>query len=266
LKNEKICIKNKLHLDTILTNSKSLDVTKTSFMLLEICANSYQSAINAEKAGADRIELCSELSVGGITPSYGVLKKVTNELIIPVHVLIRPRSGDFTYSDEEFDIMKQNIQLCKELGAAGIVSGVLHKDSTIDYERTQELIELSKPLHFAFHRAFDCVPNPKESLQKLIDLGVETILTSGQQPKAELGITLLQELQEIAGDKLTILAGGGVNPNNVQLFKKVELKAVHASASIVTQANEEDSYFGKTPQTVSDINTIKQLLNSIKNA
>ena len=235
-------------------------------MLLEICANSFKSAQNAEKAGADRIELCSELSVGGITPSYGLIKKVNKELSIPIHILIRPRSGDFTYTIEEFDIIKENVQLCKELGVSGIVIGVLHKDNTIDYDKTQQLIELAKPMHVAFHRAFDCVPNPKESLKKLVELGIETILTSGQHPKAANGIELLKELQNAAGDKLTILAGGGVNPNNVREFKKAGLKAVHASASIVTQENKEDSYFGKTPQTVSDIETIKQLIKSIQNA
>ena len=122
-------------------------------MILEICANSYQSAINAEKAGAQRIELCSEISVGGITPSLGLLKKVMHSLSIPVQVLIRPRSGDFHYSNAEFDIMKENILQCKELGCAGIVTGILHKDNTIDLKRTSELIELSKPMCFTFDRA-----------------------------------------------------------------------------------------------------------------
>jgi copper homeostasis protein len=131
-------------------------------MKLEICANSYQSALNAEKAGADRIELCSELSVGGITPSYGLLKVVSENITIPVFVLIRPRSGNFNYSDAEFDIIKNNIKLCKKLGLKGIVSGVLNDDNTIDIKRTQELIELSSPLSFTFHRAFDCVPNAKK--------------------------------------------------------------------------------------------------------
>lgn len=111
-----------------------------------------------KKPGADRIELCQELAIGGITPSYGLLKQVLDTLDIPVFVLIRPRSGNFTYSDAEFDIMKQNIQLCKDLGASGIVSGVLNIDNTIDIERTQELVELSKPLPFTFHRAFDWTP------------------------------------------------------------------------------------------------------------
>ncbi len=140
-------------------------------MILEICANSYQSAINAEKAGANRIELCSELAVGGITPSYGLLKKVMADLTIPVHVLIRPRSGDFTFSDAEFDIMKENILLCKELGVSGIVSGVLHTNNTIDIERTKELVEHSKPMNFTFHRAFDWVLNPEEEIKKLEKIG-----------------------------------------------------------------------------------------------
>ncbi len=131
-------------------------------MLLEICANSYQSAINAEKAGANRIELCAELAVGGITPSYGLLKKVMNDLTIPVHVLVRPRSGDFTYSDAEFQILKEDILICKELGVLGIVSGVLNLDNTIDLERTKELVETAKPMNFTFHRAFDWVLNPMD--------------------------------------------------------------------------------------------------------
>ena len=167
-------------------------------MILEVCANSYQSAINAEKAGAQRIELCSELSVGGITPSLGLLKKVMHNLSIPVQVLIRPRSGDFLYSNAEFDIMKENILQCKELGCAGIVSGVLCADNTIDIKRNRELIELSKPMSFTFHRAFDVVPKPKESLLQLINLGANRLLSSGQKEKAEDGIDLLSELQKMA--------------------------------------------------------------------
>ena len=174
-------------------------------MKLEICANSYQSAKNAQIAGADRIELCSELSVGGITPSYGLLKKVSEEITISVNVLIRPRSGNFCYSDTEFEQIKLDIELCKKLSFNGIVSGVLNNDNSIDTKRTKELVELSKPLSFTFHRAFDCVKNPKESLQELINLGVDRILTSGLQIKAIDGIKLLIELQEIAQNKLIIL-------------------------------------------------------------
>jgi len=231
-------------------------------MILEICANSYQSAFNAEIAGAHRIELCSEISVGGTTPSYGLLKKVMADIDIPVQVLIRPRSGDFHYSDEEFDIMKENILQCKDLGCAGIVSGVLHEDYTIDKKRTSELIELSKPMSFTFHRAFDVVSKPKESLLKLLNLGVDRLLTSGQQEKAEDGIDLLIELQKLAKNKLTILPGSGINSENCIHFKNAGFTEIHSSASKIISMNTH-SYFGNTPQTVSDIDTIKNILNVI---
>ena len=231
-------------------------------MILEICANSYQSAVNANIAGAHRIELCSEISVGGTTPSYGLLKKVMADIDIPVQVLIRPRSGDFHYSDEEFDIMKENILQCKDLGCAGIVSGVLHEDYTIDKKRTSELIELSKPMSFTFHRAFDVVSKPKESLLQLLNLGVDRLLTSGQQEKAEDGIDLLIELQKLAKNKLTILPGSGINSENCIHFKNAGFTEIHSSASKIISMNTH-SYFGNTPQTVSDIDTIKNILNVI---
>lgn len=234
-------------------------------MKLEICANSYQSALNAQKAGADRIELCSELSVGGITPSYAILKKVSEEITIPVNVLIRPRSGDFCYSDDEFSVMKENIKRCKKLGFNGIVSGVLNTDNSIDTERTKELIALSKPLSFTFHRAFDCVENPQESLQQLIDLKVDRILTSGQKLKAENGIYLLIELQQLAKDKLIILPGSGIKAKNARIFKVAKFKEIHTSASKIIN-KEKQIFFDNTPQTVSDIENIKEILNVIKNA
>ena len=231
-------------------------------MILEICANSYQSAVNAEIAGAHRIELCSEISVGGTTPSYGLLKKVMADIDIPVQVLIRPRSGDFHYSDEEFDIMKENILQCKDLGCAGIVSGVLHEDYTIDKKRTSELIELSKPMSFTFHRAFDVVSKPKEALLQLLNLGVNRLLTSGQQEKAEDGIGLLIELQKLAKNKLTILPGSGINSENCIHFKNNGFTEIHSSASKIISSRTH-SYFGNTPQTVSDIDRIKNILDSI---
>ena len=231
-------------------------------MILEICANSYQSAVNANTAGAHRIELCSEISVGGTTPSYGLLKKVMADIDIPVHVLIRPRSGNFTYSGKEFDIMKENIRLCKDLGCAGIVAGVLHEDNTIDIKRTSELIELSKPMSFTFHKAFDLVSKPKEALLQLIALGVHRLLTSGQEEKAENGIDLLIELQKLAKNKLTILPGSGINSENCIHFKNTGFTEIHSSASKII-SNRTHPYFGNTPQTVSDIETIKNILNAV---
>lgn len=231
-------------------------------MILEICANSYQSAVNAEIAGAHRIELCSEISVGGVTPSLGLLKKVMHSLSIPVQVLIRPRSGNFHYSDKEFDIMKENIRLCKDLGCAGIVSGVLHTNNTIDLKRTSELIELSKPMSFTFHRAFDVVSKPKEALLKLLNLGVDRLLTSGQQEKAEDGIDLLIELLKLAKNEVIVMPGSGIDPINSIIFKNTGFTEIHSSASKIISRNTH-SYFGETPQTVSDIDTIKNILDAI---
>lgn len=232
-------------------------------MLLEICANSYQSAVNAQEAGAHRIELCSELSVGGITPSYGLIKQVVTALSIPVYVLIRPRSGNFDYSDDEFEVMKRDIQVCKDLGVQGIVSGVLKEDNTIDVKCTQTLVEWAYPLPFTYHRAFDCVPNPKEALEVLINLGVNRVLTSGQQTKAIDGIQLLSKMKELAGNKVVILAGGGINPENAAEFKKAGFDEIHASASKLVR-NAASEYFGNTPQTVSDLKTIQNILNAIQ--
>ncbi len=199
-------------------------------MLVEVCANSLESAINAQKAGADRIELCSELAVGGITPSYGLLKAIKEQISIPVHVLIRPRSGDFTFSDGEFEIMVTDIALCAEMGLDGIVSGVLHKDLTLDVDRTEKLIKVSKGLKFTFHRAFDWVNDPFETLEQLEALGVNYILSSGQQKSASEGIDLLTDLQQKAASCL-IMPGSGVNVSNVDLFLKNGFKAVHLSGT-----------------------------------
>lgn len=239
-------------------------------MLLEICANSYESAMNAATAGAHRIELCSELAVGGITPSYGLLAKVMEEIQIPVHVLIRPRSGDFTYSTEEYEIMKANIKLCKELGCAGIVSGVLLQDQTIDVARTAVLIELAKPMSFTFHRGFDWVPNPLEAIVQLETLGVNRVLTSGQEANAEKGITLLQELQKLVKDTLIVMPGGGINPTNARLFKESGFKEIHCSATSFHQtisppkiSMNSQKFLQDTEIAISNIQKIKKILSQI---
>lgn len=232
-------------------------------MLLEVCANSFQSAKNAATAGVSRIELCSELSVGGITPSYGLLKEVIEHTSLQVFVLIRPRSGNFTYSKKEFDVIKKDILICKELGCHGIVSGVLNTNNTIDIERTKELVNISKPLPFTFHRAFDCVPNPSKALQQLIDLKIERVLTSGQESSAIKGIDLLKKLHKLSNNNITILAGGGINAENAVLFKTIGLKEIHASASSTIIQKEVSSVF-KTVQTVSNVKKIKAILNAIR--
>lgn len=232
-------------------------------MLLEICANSYESAINAQKAGADRIEICSELTIGGITPSYGLLQKIAENISIPVHVLIRPRSGDFCYSDSEFDQMKTAILVCKKMGFQGIVSGILNLDNTINIVRTKELISISKPLSFTFHRAFDVVENPKKASEELIDLGVDRILTSGLKEKAIDGIHILIELQNMTKKKVIILPGGGINKENSIHFKNAGFKEIHTSASKKI-GSKKNAFFNETTQTISDIHTIKEIIKIIK--
>ncbi len=243
----------------------------TQNMKLEICANSYQSAINAEKAGANRIELCSELAVGGITPSYGLLKKVVEDLTIPIHVLVRPRSGDFTYSDEEFQVLKEDILICKELGVSGVVSGVLHIDNTIDIERTKELVEIAKPMNFTFHRAFDWVVNPMDEIKNLEAIGVVRILTSGQENSAEIGLKNLIEFQETTS-KITMMPGGGIHKNNIKLFQENGFKEVHLSATTQNKTIEKpaismnsNKHFDETQVAVSDIEHIKTCSEIISN-
>ena len=221
-------------------------------MKIEICASNYQSALNAQHAGAHRIELCSELAVGGITPSYGLIKQVIDNINIPVFVLIRPRSGNFTYSEEDFEIMKKDIQICKDLGCKGIVSGILNSDNTVDIDRTETLIELCRPLEFTFHRAFDWTPNPFEALKTLADLKVDRILTSGQAESAEKGIVMLQQLTKLANSNLTIMPGSGINPENILIFKGAGFMEVHCSAVLLPQVQASKVLSMNSPDFLND--------------
>ena len=187
-------------------------------MIIEVCANSYEYAIKAEKAGADRIELCKDLHLDGLTPTYEIAKKTINKLNIPVFILIRPREGDFNYSIEEYELMKADIVKFKEMGCKGIVSGVLNDDKTIDLERTKELVELTRPLEFTFHRAFDEVSDPFNELENLIGLGIGRVLTSGQKDKAIDGLDLLKKLNKKAGDRIKIMPGSGISNNTIKNF------------------------------------------------
>jgi len=239
-------------------------------MLVEVCANSLESALNAEKAGADRIELCSELGVGGVTPSVGLITLVKKELNIPVHVLIRPRGGHFTYSDAEFEVMKADILACKELGVEGIVSGILMDDFSVDMERTQALVDLAKPMHFTFHRAFDWVAEPLEAIKQLEDLGVQTILTSGGETSAEKGVNHLDVWQKQTS--LTIMAGGGVSPKNASKFKDIGLRAIHCSGtSFGNRMNLEGKismnsrrHLVEDKVAVSNVDTLASIVEAVK--
>ena len=196
-------------------------------MIIEVCTESYEYALKAENAGADRIELCKDLHLDGLTPDYESAKKTINKLSIPVFILIRPRDGDFVYSNEEFKLMKSDIVKFKEMGCKGIVSGVLSNDKSIDIERTQELVELSKPLEFTFHRAFDLVKDPIEEIENLIQMGIDRVLTSGQKEKAIDGLVLLEKLNKISKNRIVIIPGSGISKNNLRNFDS--FNEVHGS-------------------------------------
>ena len=196
-------------------------------MIIEVCAESYEYAVKAEKAGADRIELCKDLHLDGLTPDYESAKRTIDTLNIPVFILIRPREGDFIYSDKEFELMKRDIIKFKEMGCKGIVSGVLNSDYSIDIKRTKELVELSKPLEFTFHRAFDVVSDPLNEIEKLIELGVDRVLTSGQKEKAMDGLALIEQLNNISNNRLIIMPGSGISNTNFKKFNS--FNEIHGS-------------------------------------
>ena len=240
-------------------------------MIIEVCANSLESALNAEKAGADRIELCSGLAVGGITPSYGLLKAAREALSIPIHVLIRPRGGDFTYSDAEFEIMLEDILRCREMGMNGIVSGVLNNDFSLDAARTLQLIEASRDLTFTFHRAFDWVSNPKDVLMTLNEMGVGYVLSSGQQNSALDGIELLSELNAIATNCI-IMPGGGIKVDSAGRFKERGFKAIHTTGARfevtlkqVPRVSMNSAKYLKDDQiSISDVDVIREIVKAVK--
>ncbi len=181
---------------------------------LEACVGNYKEGKRAEELGANRIELCDNLAQGGTTPSYGTILQCKKDINIDINVIIRPRGGNFVYSKEELNIMKNDIKLCKDIGITGVVFGFLKEDNTLDYETTKEFVELAKPLSVTFHMAFDEIENKFDALDKLIDLGVDRVLTKGGLDNAFKNKDTLKELVEHAKDKIIILPGGGVTKDN----------------------------------------------------
>lgn len=197
----------------------------------EICANSVESCLAAQEGGAHRVELCAGISEGGTTPSYGEIATARELLSIKLHIIIRPRGGDFLYNEQEMLIMEKDIRMAHQLGVDGVVFGCLTPEAKIDTAQTQRLIEAAKGLSITFHRAFDKCIDPFEALDQLISLGVDRILTSGQQPTALEGADLLKDLVNMAGDRVIILPGSGINENNIlQIAMKSGAKEFHFSA------------------------------------
>ena len=198
---------------------------------IEICTNSVTSSIEAEKGGAYRVELCAGIPEGGTTPSYGEIAVAREMLSIKLNIIIRPRGGDFLYSDVEHRTMLRDIEIAKKLGADGVVIGCLTADGEIDMQRNKELIDAAKGMNVTFHRAFDMCKDPFKSLEDIISLGCERILTSGQQPTAIEGVSLLKQLVEKANDRIIIMPGSGVNEENIAfLAKETGAEEFHFSA------------------------------------
>jgi copper homeostasis protein len=207
-------------------------------MILEVVVYTIDAALKAQEGGADRIELCDNPGEGGTTPSAGVIQQVKTLLNIPVFVMIRPRGGDFCYSDNEFESMKHDISFCKSLNIPGVVFGMLTSDGEIDKVRCAELIKLARPMQVTCHRAFDMTKDPYQSLEDCIALGFNRILTSGHELKAEMGIACIAQLVAQAKGRISIMPGSGVNEQNVaKIISTTKVKEVHFGAMKQVSSN-----------------------------
>ena len=203
---------------------------KTQFSL-EICCDSIDSALAAESGGAQRIELCSSLLEGGLTPSAGFIRTVRASASIAVFVMIRPRGGDFCYGNAEFAAMKEDVVIAKSSGADGVVLGLLGQDGDVDVDRTAALVQLAAPLPVTFHRAFDLSAELDRALEDVIKTGAQRILTSGGMPVAPEGTKQIRRLVELACERINVMAGSGINSKNVaDVIAQTGVREIHASA------------------------------------
>lgn len=204
---------------------------------IEICTNSVTSCIEAQKGGAYRVELCAAIPEGGTTPSYGEIALARQLLHIKLHVIIRPRSGDFLYSDIEHATILKDIEMCRSTGVDGIVIGCLTADGEVDIPRNRELIDAAGTMSVTFHRAFDMCRDPFESMEQIISLGCKRILTSGQQPKAEQGIDLIAQLVKKAKNRIIIMPGSGINEYNIaRIARETSASEFHFSARLPVES------------------------------
>ena len=233
--------------------------------ILETIAFNIQSCLLAQAAGANRIELCDNPGEGGTTPSYGFIKAARQVLKIDLYPIIRPRGGDFLYNDEEFEMMKTDIQICKDLGCDGVVFGILKEDATVDVERCKILVQLAYPMSATFHRAFDRVINPDHSLEDVIDCGFEKILTSGFYPTALEGKENLQKLIEQANERIIIMPGSGIRSSNIkEIADSTGAIEFHSSARkmINSEMKVLNNNMNENLQTITvDAEEIKNMVN-----
>jgi copper homeostasis protein len=202
--------------------------------LLEICVETVDAAMAAERGGADRIELCENLRVGGVTPNTDLMRAVRSQVHIPVFAMVRPRGGDFCYSEEEYGQMVREVEAAKQLGMDGAVLGLLHGDRRVDAKRTKALVELARPLPVTFHRAFDDTPNLAGALEDVIGTGAARILTSGGKASAEHGIDTIRALVDASRNRIRIMPGGGISATNIgRILQGTRAREFHSGLSTV---------------------------------
>lgn len=238
--------------------------------IIEIATSDFTTTQSAVEGGADRIELCANLAEGGTTPSLGTIKQCRNTFSVLLYPIIRPRGGDFLYNDEEFDIMMNDVILCKQLGCDGIVIGLLNKDGSIDIKRTSALINAAYPLGVTFHRAFDRCKDPFEAMEQLIQIGCERILTSGQQPAAPDGMELIAQLNKAADERIIIMPGSGVRKENIKMLaEKTGCTEFHSSLRGKEKSTMEFIHpaFASSPESYSNnsimSDEVKELRSSL---
>lgn len=229
-------------------------------MIIEICTDHLHGALAAQKFGAKRIELCSALGVGGLTPSFGLIQECAMVPLLEVHVMIRHREGNFCYDSRDISIMLADIEAAKKAGAHGVVFGCLLEDGSLDLFNTRILLNHAKQLDLevTFHRAFDLCNDPIQALNDLITLKIDRLLTSGQQPTAEAGAALIKQLVDQAANKIEIMAGSGVNGTNAQLLSKTGVDAIHFT---VHKKSADKVELGMGTKTVIDEEKITTIIN-----
>jgi len=246
----------------------------TSPVILEICADSVQSALAAERGGANRIELCNSLFDGGTTPSAGMIATVRNRVAMDVYVMIRPRGGDFCYTGDEFAVMKRDIATAKVLRADGIVFGILNQDGGVDVARSRELLDYARPLKATFHRAFDMSRDLRQSLEDIIAVGFDRVLTSGGEQKVQDAIPIIRQLRESASNRIALMIGSGIRSANVrELVSQTGVREVHASARHIEPSpmryRNEKVRMGTLPEweyqrAVADEKEVRNLVRAIQ--
>lgn len=244
--------------------------------IIEICANSAQSCVNAQAGGAYRVELCAGIAEGGTTPSRGEIIAAREAANLKLNVIIRPRGGDFLYSDIEIKAMEWDIKTAGDCGADGVVFGCLTADGSIDMALNERLVKAAGDLSVTFHRAFDVCRAPMQALEDIISLGFDRILTSGQEPTAPLGAELIAKLVRVAGGRIVIMPGCGVNENNIASLAAItkgtefHMSARHRIDSLMTYRNEKVSMGGTVcieefSQDITDAERVKASLEALKN-